>query len=77
MTGVILDTIIAGLLFVTVVYCVRLSRKITLLHQGKEELNQFINEFNHAIMRADDNIKQLRQLGGETNEKLQERVRQP
>ncbi len=75
MTGVILDTIIAGLLFVTVVYCVRLSKKITLLHQGKEELNQFINEFNHAIVRAEDNIKQLRQLGGDTNEKLQEHVK--
>lgn len=75
MSGLILDTIIAMLLFVTVIYCIRLSKKIAIIHEGKEELRQFIQEFNQAIVRAEDNISQLRQLGGETNEKLQEHVK--
>lgn len=74
MIGTILDIVIAFLLFATVIYCIKLSKKITLIHQGKEELNQFIRDFNDSITRAEENISELKNLGSETEERLQEHV---
>lgn len=74
MIGTILDIVIAFLLLATVIYCIKLSRKITLIHQGKEELNEFIRDFNDAIVRAEDNIAELKDIGSDTEEKLQEHV---
>ena len=70
-----LDVAIAFLLLVTIGYCWKLSKRITLLHQGKEDLNHFIKDFNNAIIRAEDNIVQLKELGSETDEKLREDIR--
>jgi len=74
MIGTVLDIVIAFLLLATVIYCIKLSRKITLIHQGKEELNDFIHDFNNAIVRAEENISELKNIGSETEEKLQEHV---
>ncbi len=73
-SSLVLDVVIALLLFVTIVYCWRLSRKLALLHQGKEEMRDFINDFNSAISRADESIAQLKLLSAETDGQLKEDI---
>jgi hypothetical protein len=72
--SLILDIFIAALLLTTVLYCWKLSRRITLLHEGKEDLNLFIQDFNKAILRAEDNIDQLKTIGESTDEKLNDHI---
>lgn len=69
-----LDGLIAVLLVSTIIYCWKLSKKITLLHEGRHELNHFIADFNTAITRAETNISQLKNLGEQTDENLREHI---
>jgi len=70
----LLDYVIASLLVMTVLYCWKLSRKIALLHASKHELNQFIEDFNQAIERAEHNIVQLKEAGEEADLHLKDHV---
>jgi len=70
----ILDGVITFLLVATIIYCWKLSRKISTLHEGRHELNHFIADFNTAITRAETNINHLKDLSGEAEEKLGERI---
>jgi len=70
----ILDGVITFLLVATIIYCWKLSRKISTLHEGRHELNHFIADFNTAITRAETNITQLKDLSGEAEEKLGESI---
>ncbi len=74
MAGVILDGFIAVLLLITIGYCWKLSRKIVMLHEGRAELNIFIQSFNAAIARAEGNIAELKELSGEADDKLKEHI---
>ncbi len=73
--SVLLDCLIAALLFLTVIYCWKLSRRITFLHEGKDDFNKFIGDFNNAILRAEDNVSQLKTLGEETDQTLNENIK--
>ena len=70
----LLDATIALLLITTIVYCWKLSRKIAAIHEGRQELNTFIADFNTAITRAEFNISQLKSLGEETDVNLREHI---
>lgn len=74
MANLFLDGIITILLVVTISYCWRLSKKIALLNESRHELNQFLENFNSAIFRAENNITQLKVLGGDADEKLCEHI---
>jgi hypothetical protein len=58
----LLDAIVALLLFLTIGYCWRLSRKISALRAGKKDLDAFVQEFNQSIIRAEKNVAQLKEL---------------
>lgn len=74
MAVVYLDIFIIALLVTTICYCIKLSRRITLLHQGKDDLNKFIQDFNEAIMRAENNINELKVLGSDADENLRSHI---
>lgn len=59
--GLILDGVIAILLLTTISYCWKLNSRINLLRQGRQEMNQFLVDFNHSIQRAEWNIGELKQ----------------
>jgi cell division septum initiation protein DivIVA len=57
----ILDTIIAVLLAVTIYYCYRLNGFLKVLRDGREDLAQAVQEFNEAVVKAEQSVDQLRQ----------------
>lgn len=76
MFGLIFESFIALLLVVTIGYCWRLSKRITLLHKSRQELNKFIQDFNTAIARAEHNIEELKVLGKEADVSLASHIEQ-
>lgn len=70
----ILDGIVAGLLLITIVYCWRLSKKITALNNSRKELRGIISEFDKAIYRADTSITNLKKLSVEADNQLQKHI---
>lgn len=70
----ILDSVVAALLFVTILYCWRLSKKISALNSSRKELRSLINEFNLAIVRAESGISNLKQLSSEADQQLQKHI---
>ena len=55
-------------------YCVVLNRRLKTLRLGQEEFLQLIGRFDDATKRAETNIDRLRDVGGEIDESLGERI---
>lgn len=68
--GLILDILIAALMLVTIAFCYRLSKRITVLNAGRNEMAAFLVEFNEAISRAERNINELKSMGTQVDETL-------
>jgi hypothetical protein len=60
--GILIDLLLAGLMAATIVYAVRLNRKLAAFRQGKEEFRALIDEFNAATESARVGLDDLRQL---------------
>ncbi|MCB2082009.1 MAG: hypothetical protein KDD76_05175, partial [Rickettsiales bacterium] len=74
MAQLLLDLLMIALLGTTVGYCVTLSRKVAQLRKGRQEMAEFIGEFNTAIVRAEDNITRLKELSQMTDATLKEHI---
>ncbi len=74
MFPVILDIVVGFLLLITISYAWKLNRRIAIIQKSKQDLNQFLTEFNHAIERADHNIEQLKLMSQETDSQLIEQI---
>jgi hypothetical protein len=72
---IILNSVIAVLLIVTIAYCWRLSKKISLLNSSKQDLMRFLDEFNSSISRAERNINELKQMGSIVDETLKQQIK--
>lgn len=73
-TGLILDILIICLMAASTGYCVVLNRRLKTLRLGQEEFLQLIGRFDDATQRAETNIDRLRDVGGEIDESLGERI---
>jgi len=73
-TGLILDILIICLMAASTGYCVVLNRRLKTLRLGQEEFLQLIDRFDDATQRAETNIDRLRDVGGEIDESLGERI---
>ena len=73
-TGLILDILIICLMAASTGYCVVLNRRLKTLRLGQEEFFQLIGRFDDATQRAETNIDRLRDVGGEIDESLGERI---
>lgn len=73
-TGLILDILIICLMAASTGYCVVLNRRLKTLRLGQEEFLQLIGRFDDATKRAETNIDRLRDVGGEIDESLGERI---
>ncbi len=62
-----LDGVIAILLAATTFYCWRLNRKMVAFRSAKKELDNFVRDFNEAILKARESVKKLEQLNNMTN----------
>ena len=69
--SLILDIAVAGLLVMTIVYAIRLNRRLTVMRQDRDELAAIAANFDKAASRAGDSIAKLKA----STESLQEGVR--
>lgn len=59
----IIEAVVAGLLVITCVYCLVLSRRLKKLRDGQTELLAVIEKFDKASQRAEANLEEIRAAG--------------
>ncbi len=72
----ILEAVLAGLLVLTVVYCVILDRKLRQLRSGQDGLRDIIKGLNAATERAQSSIAHLKIAGQAQSEALMGQISQ-
>lgn len=72
--GLILETVVAILLCVTVGYCYLLDKRLRALRSGKDELKGVINELNQATERAAHGITHLKSNSDSVFANFEERM---
>lgn len=72
---VILNVFIALLLLITIVFCLILSRRISVFNSNKKELGKFLLDFNDSIMKAEKNINLLKEMGSQVDENLKVQIK--
>jgi hypothetical protein len=72
--GVILDTILIGVVCAGTVQAVRLIRQLRDLRAGRAEMERFVRDFNNAVTRAEAGIKSLRSAARESGDDLEKLV---
>ena len=72
--GLVLDILIICLLGASTGYCIILNRRLKILRQGQEEFFNLIGRFDDAAQRTEANIDRLRDVSGEIDDSLRERI---
>ncbi len=72
--GLILDSLVALLLVVTVIYCYQLNARLRALRSGQDGLKDLIRGLNEATERAQAGIAQLKVAGDAAGKELKETV---
>ena len=75
MITMILDTVVAVLLGVTILYAIRLNRRLNALRQGRGEMQALLNGIQEMTARAEAGIAQFKAATAEGGAELQARVR--
>jgi hypothetical protein len=70
-----LNILVSVLLVITILFCIRLSRRISTFNSSKVELAKFIEEFNKSIAKAESNINGLKAMGAEVDENLKSQIK--
>src|SRR5437868_2878068 len=73
--GLVIETLVASLLAVTIFYCVLLNRRLIALRSDEAALKQTIQELREATETADGAIKGLKTLASECDETLGGRLK--
>ncbi len=71
---IVLETIVAILLIVTVVYCYVLNKRLATLRNSQDEMKQLLNDFAVAMQKAEISVAELRNASLEIGDKLNARV---
>ena len=69
-----LDVVMASLLVVTIVYCVKLNRRIKVLQDSKGELAQLIQQFDETTERAGGSINELQGVARKVTEHMKHKI---
>lgn len=72
--SVLVDSIMVGLLLATILYCMRLNRRIKELQDGKSELARIIREFDESTTRATQNINEIHAATNRISENIQIKI---
>ncbi|MEE9140827.1 MAG: DUF6468 domain-containing protein [Alphaproteobacteria bacterium] len=72
--SLILDGVIAGLLMVTIGYCVTLNRRLRAVRQNGDELRRVVASLNEATAKAEAAFSRLKQAGEGIDDALKERI---
>lgn len=74
--GLILESLVAVLLVVTIVYCVKLELRLRALRSGQDGLKEIIGALNTATVRAQTSVAELRAAAESVRADLGDRVSQ-
>lgn len=72
--SILVNGIMAMLLFATIIYCWRLNNRIRILQDSKSELARIIREFNESTERATQSIKDIHEATDRISENIQHRI---
>lgn len=72
--SILVNGMMAALLFVTIVYCWRLNNRIRVLQDSKSELARIIKEFNDSTERATQSIKEIHEATDRISENIQHKI---
>jgi hypothetical protein len=70
----LLDGLMIALLFVTVVYCLKLNTRIRVLQDSKADFGKLIERFDMTTQRAQQSIEDLQNISKKVNEQLSGRL---
>lgn len=68
------DVIVALLLITTIVYCLKLNKRIRVLQDSKSELAQLIEKFDQSTVRATHSIQEIHKASKKITENMQARL---
>ncbi len=72
--GMIIESVVAILLALTIGYCLVLNKRLKMLHSDRETLREMVNDLVQATTLANGAIKQLREVAVETDMTLNARL---
>ncbi|MFN0264128.1 DUF6468 domain-containing protein [Tepidamorphus sp. 3E244] len=73
--GVLVELVVAGLLLVTIIYCVGLNRKLERLRADETEMKELVTDLIDATAKADKAIQTLKSSASEWDRALGSRMR--
>lgn len=71
---VFINLIMAGLLLATLIYCLKLNKRIKILQDSKSELARIIREFDESTQRATQNINEIHAATARISENIQHKI---
>ncbi|MDP2696674.1 DUF6468 domain-containing protein [Thalassospira sp.] len=69
-----LDLLMIVLLIATIIYAVILNRRLGAFRRNREDMEQFLAAFNAATERAESSIRGLKEMAGQTGDRLREDI---
>lgn len=72
--SILVNGIMAALLFATIIYCTRLNNRIRVLQDSKSELARIIREFNESTERATQSIQEIHAATDRISENIQHKI---
>lgn len=72
--SLLVNSMMALLLLVTILYCWRLNKRIRVLQDSRSELAQIIREFNESTDRATQSIAEIHQATSRLSENIQHKI---
>lgn len=71
---IFINLIMAGLLLATLIYCLKLNKRIKVLQDSKSELARIIREFDQSTQRATQNINEIHAATMRISDNIQHKI---
>lgn len=72
--SVFMNAMMAGLLLATIIYCLKLNKRIKVLQDSRSELARIIREFDESTQRATQNINEIHAATMRISENMQHKI---
>ena len=72
--SVLLNGIMAALLLATLIYCLKLNKRILILQDSKSELARIVREFDESTQRATKNINEIHAATMRISDNIQHKI---
>ena len=72
--GLLVNITMAGLLLATLIYCLKLNKRIKVLQDSKSELARIVREFDASTQRATQNINEIHAATIRISDNIQHKI---